>query len=109
MCAGKQLAMSPSELKLLVLLSRNFGRTVSRDAIATLLDSRRRETGASGVEKLVSRLRRALSAGSAGVGIRTVNGIGYRLDLGGPTRPDDTSANAAPYRVSWSSTAPCRR
>jgi two-component system response regulator TctD len=108
-CAGKSLAMSPSEFKLLVLLSRNLGRTVSRDAIANLLDSRRCASSASGVDKLVSRLRRALSAGSAGVGIRTVSGIGYRLDIGDPTRRDLASANGSPNRVSWSSTAPCRR
>jgi len=54
---------------------------VAKSTIEDALSEIGRELSANAVEVLVSRLRKALSEGSAGVTIETVRGIGYRLRL----------------------------
>jgi len=64
------------------MLLRRSGSVVPKSTIEdALLDGR--ELSANAVEVLVSRLRKALGEGSAGVTIETVRGIGSRLRLDG--------------------------
>ena len=79
-CSGKPIELRLSERRLLAMLLRRSGSVVPKSTIEdALLDGR--ELSANAVEVLVSRLRKALGEGSAGVTIETVRGIGYRLRL----------------------------
>ena len=81
-CSGKPIELRLSERRLLAMLLRRSGSVVPKSTIEdALLDGR--ELSANAVEVLVSRLRKALGEGSAGVTIETVRGIGYRLRLDG--------------------------
>jgi two-component system response regulator TctD len=81
-CSGKPIELRLSERRLLAMLLRRSGSVVPKSTIEdALLDGC--ELSANAVEVLVSRLRKALGEGSAGVTIETVRGIGYRLRLDG--------------------------
>ena len=75
--AEVSLGLTRTEANLLEALIRTFGRTVTKTTLAQRLESR---TSAEDnlVEVYMHRLRRKL-AGS-GVAIRTVRGLGYRLE-----------------------------
>ncbi len=79
-CRDLVVDLSPNEFKLLLLLVRRLNWEVTRDAIGRLLRGRRGDHGPNAVDKLVSRLRSAMSALDAGVVIRTIRGGGYMLE-----------------------------
>jgi len=66
------------EGEMLAVLMRRAGRAVSKRVIEDLMD-RSGETSANGVEATVSRLRKRLQAGGAGLVVHTVRGLGYML------------------------------
>ena len=82
-CCGKPIELRLSERRLLAVLMRRGGSVVAKSTIEDALSEIGRELSANAVEVLVSRLRKALSEGSAGATIETVRGIGYRLRLDG--------------------------
>ena len=82
-CSGKRIDLRLSERRLLAMLLRRSGSVVPKSTIEDALSEIGRELSANAVEVLVSRLRKALGEGSAGVTIETVRGIGYRLRLDG--------------------------
>ena len=82
-CSGKPIELRLSERRLLAVLMRRSGSVVAKSTIEDALSEIGRELSANAVEVLVSRLRKALGEGSAGVTIETVRGIGYRLRLNG--------------------------
>lgn len=75
--------LSPREFTLLAFLMRNAGRTVSRSRIAQAVWNYQFDPGTNVVDVYVNYLRRKLSFGGRTVAIRTVRGVGYRLDAGG--------------------------
>jgi DNA-binding response OmpR family regulator len=79
-CDHRSLSLSPSEYKLLLLLTRRLGCEVSREAIGGLLRTKRSEHSPNAVDKLISRLRMALDAEESQVVIRTIRGGGYVLE-----------------------------
>lgn len=75
---GDVLALSRHELNLLEALVQNLGRTVAKATLAMLLGEGGKSADDNMVEVYVHRLRRKLA--EAGIEIRTVRGLGYRLN-----------------------------
>lgn len=81
---GRVVDLSPREFTLLEFLMRNAGRTVSRSRIAEAVWNYQFDPETNVVDVYVNYLRKKLSFGGRTVGIRTVRGVGYRLDADGP-------------------------
>ena len=79
LAGGRAIAVPGRELFLLELLVRRAGRVVQRGHIEAELYGLDVEVSANALDALVSRLRRRLEEEDAGVEIRTVRGVGYRL------------------------------
>lgn len=76
--AGQRLDLSAREFGVLELLARRAGRVVSKEQLLESMTSWEDEVGINAIEVYVHRLRRKLEP--AGVGIRTVRGLGYLLE-----------------------------
>lgn len=77
---GKVIDLSPREFALLEFLSRNAGRTVSRARIAEAVWNYHFDTETNVVDVYINYLRKKVAPGPLGAVIRTVRGVGYRLD-----------------------------
>jgi len=77
---GKAIDLSPREFALLEFLARNAGRTVSRARIAEAVWNYHFDTETNVVDVYINYLRKKVAQGPLGVVIRTVRGVGYRLD-----------------------------
>lgn len=75
---GQQVALTPTELRLLVYLMRNAGRVVSRSQILDQVWQYNFEGEGVVVEKVVSNLRKKIDAHGDSL-IQTVRGFGYTL------------------------------
>jgi two-component system, OmpR family, response regulator len=78
--AGKVIDLSPREFALLEFLTRNAGRTVSRARIAEAVWNYHFDTETNVVDVYINYLRKKVAPGPSGAVIRTVRGVGYRLD-----------------------------
>lgn len=74
-----EVALSPSERSILLALGRQPGRVVSRSRLAEVLESGDGPPTDRSVDSYVARLRKKLGPAAA-ARIRTVLGLGYRLD-----------------------------
>jgi DNA-binding response OmpR family regulator len=72
--------LSPREFSLLEFLMRNANRTVSRSRIAEAVWNYKFDSETNVVDVYVNYLRKKLSFGQQSPPIRTVRGIGYRLE-----------------------------
>ncbi len=81
--AGQQLRLSPTEFELLTLFVANPGRAFSRDYLVERIWLEDADVGHRAVDTNILRLRKKL--GRSGEAIRTVWGMGYRLELDRPT------------------------
>ncbi len=77
--AGKLIDLTPKEYKLLELLARNNGRTVSKQAIAEQVWDLHFETGTNTIEVYISFLRNKIDKGFDTPLIHTRHGYGYYL------------------------------
>ncbi len=77
---AKVIDLSPREFALLEFLTRNAGRTVSRARIAEAVWNYHFDTETNVVDVYINYLRKKVAPGPLGAVIRTVRGIGYRLD-----------------------------
>ena len=77
---GKVIDLSPREFALLEFLTRNAGRTVSRARIAEAVWNYHFDTETNVVDVYINYLRKKVAQGPLGAVIRTVRGVGYRLD-----------------------------
>ena len=75
--------LSPREFTLLEFLMRNAGRTVSRSRIAEAVWNYKFDPETNVVDVYVNYLRKKLSFGGRTALIKTVRGVGYRLDTAG--------------------------
>lgn len=90
---GRELPLPRREFALLGILVGRFDRVVRKQEIARLLLREGGMAGSNVIELYVARLRRRL--GSAGVCIRTVRGVGYRLEpLPGPAAGEPATGPA---------------
>jgi two-component system OmpR family response regulator len=86
--AGRRLELSPTELRLLVLLAAAPERVVSKAQLLDRLWSYDFGGDASVIEKVVSRLRRKLDPPDLPPLLRTVRGFGYALRADAPEPGD---------------------
>src|SRR6266576_2682632 len=77
---GRVIDLSPREFALLEFLMRNEGRTVSRSRIAEAVWNYKFDPETNVVDVYVNYLRKKLSFGGRTAPIRTVRGVGYRLE-----------------------------
>ncbi|EED40375.1 response regulator receiver, transcriptional regulatory domain protein [Stenotrophomonas sp. SKA14] len=80
---GQRVELTARELALVEALMQHPGRTVTKQRLFDALYSWDHEANLSVIEVHVSRLRRKLEQARAGVGIRMLRGLGYRLEAGG--------------------------
>jgi len=78
--ADRIVDLSPREFSLLEFLMRNVGRTVSRSRIAEAVWNYKFDPETNVVDVYVNYLRKKLSFGGRTAPIKTVRGIGYRLE-----------------------------
>ncbi|MFO1340796.1 MAG: response regulator [Burkholderiaceae bacterium] len=90
--AGAPLELTPREWAILEILLLASPNVVSKDRLVQGLAGWDKDITPNAVEVHVSRLRAKLGIG--GIEIRTVRGIGYRLDA--PAEPPAASPGAAP-------------
>jgi DNA-binding response OmpR family regulator len=83
--AGREVALSPSEHRLLATLARHPGRAFSRGELIRALGPER-EAGERTIDSHVTHLRRKIEPARGEPYILTVQGVGYRL-RGGGTEP----------------------
>ena len=77
---GKPIDLSPREYALLEFLMRNAGRTLSRSRIAEAVWNYHFDSETNVVDVYVTYLRKKVVSGPPGTVIRTVRGVGYRLE-----------------------------
>jgi DNA-binding response OmpR family regulator len=81
--AGQVVELTRTEFDLLVYLLRNAGKALTRDQILTSVWGEDVVVDAHTVDNFVSNLRKKLEWTSASrFEIRSVRGVGYRMDLG---------------------------
>ncbi len=72
--------LSPREFALLEFLMRNAGRTVSRSRIAEAVWNYQFDPETNVVDVYINYLRKKVISESTGAAIKTVRGVGYRLE-----------------------------
>ncbi len=77
---GRVVDLSARELALLEFLVRNAGRTVSRSRIAEAVWNYQFDTETNVVDVYINYLRKKLTFAGDAPPIKTVRGVGYRLD-----------------------------
>lgn len=77
---GRALELSPREFELLEFLMRNAGRTMSRSRIAEAVWDYQFDPSTNVVDVYINYLRKKLGETPDGTEIRTVRGVGYRLE-----------------------------
>lgn len=82
---GRDMHLSPSEYKVLELLTLRKGTVVSKSALMDLLYGEFEEPDVKSLNVLMHRLRKRLSTEGLSTLVRTVWGTGYLIDE--PTRP----------------------
>ena len=80
MLAGRTVDLSPREFQLLEFLMRNAGRTMSRSRIAEAVWNYQFDPSTNVVDVYINYLRKKLGEMRDGTEIRTVRGVGYRLE-----------------------------
>lgn len=78
MCEETELELTRREFAVLEALSRRVGRVVSKESLFETVFPHDTEAGPNAMEVHVSRLRRKIEP--AGVTIRALRGLGYRLE-----------------------------
>ncbi|HDS0947754.1 TPA: response regulator [Stenotrophomonas maltophilia] len=78
--AGERIELTARELALVEALMQQPGRTVTKQRLFDALYSWDHDANLSVIEVHVSRLRRKFEHANAGVGIRMLRGLGYRLE-----------------------------
>jgi DNA-binding response OmpR family regulator len=83
--AGQAVELTRTEFDLLVYLLRNAGKALTRDQILTSVWGEDVVVDGHTVDNFVSNLRKKLEwTSTSGFEIRSVRGVGYRMDLHGP-------------------------
>jgi DNA-binding response OmpR family regulator len=81
--AGERMVdLTPREYSLLAFLAKNAGRTMSRARIAEAVWNYQFDPGTNVVDVYVNYLRKKLGATATRTRIKTVRGVGYRLEGG---------------------------
>jgi len=78
---GRDVPLTAREFAVLEMLLQRPGRVVSKAQLIESLYTWDQDANASAIEVFISRVRRKLEDAGAGVSIRVLRGLGYRLEL----------------------------
>ncbi|PRX98939.1 DNA-binding response OmpR family regulator [Allonocardiopsis opalescens] len=81
---GRPLTLPLREFEILHYLMRHPGRVITRDELHHQVWRTARPPAANTINVQITRLRRRLTATTSAVQIRTVRGMGYRMDVPAP-------------------------
>jgi two-component system phosphate regulon response regulator PhoB len=76
-CAGRQVAVAPTEFRLLEVLMQTPGRVFSREQLVEAIWGPGASVDARTVDVNISRLRKSLTTRHGPDAVRTVRGAGY--------------------------------
>lgn len=93
---GVTVELTPRERSVLLVLLKNRSHVVSKELLADRIFRGNEEVGPAAIETYVCRLRRKLSSSS--VGIRTLRGLGYVLDVSAGEQASEAGGETAPGR-----------
>ncbi|MCF6198313.1 MAG: response regulator transcription factor [Hyphomicrobiaceae bacterium] len=79
-CGDRQLKLRRGERRLLTLLIQHTGTTVTRELIENRLKNFQENCSSNAIDKMVSRLRKALVKTKSDLQLKTVRGVGYVLE-----------------------------
>ena len=78
---GQDLSLTAREVAVLEVLLKRPGRVVSKQQIIESLYTWEHDVNPAAIEVFISRLRKKFDEAGAGVGIRVLRGLGYRLEV----------------------------
>lgn len=78
-CEGTDLALTLTELKMLVYLSQNRNKAVGREELLNKVWGYERDVDTRATDDTVKRLRKKLSVANATVSVETVWGFGFKI------------------------------
>ncbi len=79
-CGDMNLQLRRGERRLLTLLIQHSGNTVTRELIESRLKNFQENCSSNSIDKMVSRLRKALAAAKSDLQLKTIRGVGYILE-----------------------------
>jgi len=79
--AGKSLALTPKEMELLAYMVHHAGKVLSRELILTAVWDSEYGADIRSVDTQIKRLRKKLPDENIGFSIKTIYGVGYKLEL----------------------------
>ena len=77
---GKMIQLSPREFQLFDLLAQNIGIVVPRDIILDRIWGLEADVSSNNIDSYMKMLRKKLDAASEGEAIKTIRGVGYKLE-----------------------------
>ena len=77
---GKMIQLSPREFQLFDLLAQNIGIVVPRDIILDRIWGLESDVSSNNIDSYMKMLRKKLDAASEGEAIKTIRGVGYKLE-----------------------------
>ena len=77
---GKMIQLSPREFQLFDLLAQNIGIVVPRDIILDRIWGLESDVSSNNIDSYMKMLRKKLDAAGEGDAIKTIRGVGYKLE-----------------------------
>jgi len=77
---GKVIQLSPREFQLFDLLAQNIGIVVPRDIILDRIWGLEADVSSNNIDSYMKMLRKKLDAAGEGSAIKTIRGVGYKLE-----------------------------
>ena len=77
---GKVIQLSPREFQLFDLLAQNIGIVVPRDIILDRIWGLEADVSSNNIDSYMKMLRKKLDAAGEGDAIKTIRGVGYKLE-----------------------------
>ena len=77
---GKIIQLSPREFQLFDLLAQNIGIVVPRDIILDRIWGLEADVSSNNIDSYMKMLRKKLDAAGEGASIKTIRGVGYKLE-----------------------------
>lgn len=76
----REIQLSPREFQIFDLLAQNIGAAVPRDVILDRIWGLESEVSSNNIDSYIKLLRKKMGLGESDAAIRTVRGVGYRLE-----------------------------
>lgn len=76
----REIQLSPREFQIFDLLAQNIGAVVPREVILDRIWGLESEVSSNNIDSYIKLLRKKMGLGESGATIRTIRGVGYRLE-----------------------------